>query len=404
MVVPDTFRFMTSVSCPPPWLVFQIGAREHYAIARALRARGVPGALVTDFWLPPGCRLGGLPGAGRLRDRYHADLADARVCAFNTRFLFFELSRRFGGRCGWPVVVARNRLFQKQALRALEGIRGELDAGAVPTVFSYSYAALELFRHARRLGWRTVLGQIDPGPEEERIVAAEHRRYPEMRSGWQPAPAGYWDSWREETGLADRIIVNSGWSRQCLLKEGVPEEKLEVVPLVYQPAGADGGGTVRPRKPGPFRVLFLGQIILRKGIARLLEAMRLLVDEEVELILAGPSEIDPAAWRDAPNVRWIGPLRRGAVGTFYQDADVFILPTLSDGYALTQLEALGHGLPVIASRHCGAAVTHGGNGWILDALEPAGIAAAIRTAMAGGLADVKPPAFTLDDLARRLCG
>jgi glycosyltransferase involved in cell wall biosynthesis len=71
---------------------------------------------------------------------------------------------------------------------------------------------------------------------------------------------------------------------------------------------------------------------------------------------------------------------------------------------LTQLEALGHGLPVIASRHCGAAVTHGGNGWILDALEPAGIAAAIRTAMAGGLADVKPPAFTLDDLARRLCG
>ena len=40
--------------------------------------------------------------------------------------------------------------------------------------------------------------QIDPGPEEERIVTEEAARVPERAGGWRPAAAGYWDSWQEE--------------------------------------------------------------------------------------------------------------------------------------------------------------------------------------------------------------
>jgi glycosyltransferase involved in cell wall biosynthesis len=95
---------------------------------------------------------------------------------------------------------------------------------------------------------------------------------------------------------------------------------------------------------------------------------------------------------------------RSEVGKVYQNADCFILPTLSDGYALTQLEALSYGLPVIASQHCGEAVTHGRNGWILDDLEPETIAAAVRRAIEEPLdpAQVLPPEFSLDDLAAAL--
>lgn len=419
------------------FIVCQIGAREHYAIPRALHASGQLAALVTDFWVSPGSAFSRLPGGRRLRDRFHADLAEAPVHAPNARILGFELKQRLAGKGGWDAIIARNALFQKLACAKHDSLI--TDHRSPVTLFSYSYAARDLFRFAKERGWRTVLGQIDPGPEEERIVAEERRRNPLLNSTWQPAPAAYWESWREELKLADRIIVNSEWSRQCLLKEGVAAEKIDTVPLVYgggqlsvvgcrlskaldageqhcprflQMHGSrvEQGATKRSTDHGPrttdnlFHLLFLGQIILRKGVGRLFDAMRLLKDEPVELILAGPSEIDPAAWADLPNVRWLGPVPRSEVGRIYQEADLFILPTLSDGYALTQLEALSHGLPVIASKHCGEAVTHGRNGWILDDLEPETIAAAIRVAMHEHPQDVRPPEFSLEDLAAALMG
>jgi hypothetical protein len=235
------------------WIVCQIGAREHYAIPRALHGTGELAALLTDFWVEPESLLGKIPGGRRLKDRYHPELAEAQVHAPNLRMLGFECEQRLRKKGGWPVMLERNRLFQRMAIAKLSSLtsapcflspssQGTLDRSEElqpsdnpqPTLFSYSYAARDLFRYAKTRGWQTVLGQIDPGPEEERIVAAEHQRYPQLTSRWQPVPAAYWESWREEVALADRILVNSEWSRQCLLKEGVADEKLKIVPLVYQ--------------------------------------------------------------------------------------------------------------------------------------------------------------------------
>lgn len=384
------------------WLICQIGAREHYAVARALHTQDMLAGLFTDFWIPTTHPLTRLPRIQRLADRFHPDLANAKVHAPNARFLAFELKQRVAKRSGWPATLDRNDLFQKMVIKSLSSISQPKDNRHPITLFSYSYAALELFRYAKSRGWKTVLGQIDPGPEEERIVSAEYRRYSNLSSKWKPAPTEYWQSWHKELELADRIIVNSEWSRQCLVKEGASDHKLEIVPLVYGEKTQDARPEEDAIHSQPTRVLFLGQIVLRKGIGRLLDAMRLLKEEPVELILAGPSEIDPSAWADLPKVRWIGPVPRGEVGKIYQNADCFILPTLSDGYALTQLEALSCGLPVIASKHCGAAVTHGRNGWILENLEPETIAAAIRHAMSEKLPDVRPPEFSLENLANRL--
>ncbi len=369
------------------WYVCQIGAREHYAIPRALQQGGGLAGLITDFWVTPSSPLRHLPGGRRLRDRYHPDLAESPVHAPNGPMLLHEVRGRLRKEAGWTGVISRNEEFQKQALRILSAHEAERKGGETPTLFSYSYAARRLFEWARERGWKTVLGQIDPGPEEERIVAEEHERYPDLASSWERAPESYWETWREEVDLAELNNVNSEWSKKCLLKEGIASAKLEVVPLVFDHAQS-GTGREASRagsqesavgdQASNLKVLFLGQINLRKGIGRLLDAMRLLKDAQVELTLAGPSEIGPSAWSDLPKVRWIGPIPRSAVGSIYREADVFILPTLSDGYALTQLEALGYGLPVIASKHCGEAVTRGNNGWILEDLEPATIAKLLR--------------------------
>jgi glycosyltransferase involved in cell wall biosynthesis len=257
-----------------------------------------------------------------------------------------------------------------------------------PILLSYSYTALEPFRFAKARGWKRVLVQIDPGPEEERIVAEEAGRVPELAAGWQPAPAEYWALWREECKLADRIVVNSEWSREGLIRSGVPSEKISIIPLAYetpeirsQTSEIRGARSYPARftEERPMRVLFLGLINLRKGATRLLEAARMLRDQPVEFWMVGPVEIANAITIEhAGRVKWFGPATRQQAAEFYRNADVFILPTLSDGFALTQLEAQAYELPIIASKFCGKVVENGCNGIILEEPSATCIAATIR--------------------------
>ena len=158
------------------------------------------------------------------------------------------------------------------------------------------------------------------------------------------------------------------------------------------------------------RVLFLGLINLRKGVARLLEAARILRDEPVEFWMVGPVETAHAnTIANAGRVKWFGPVTRNQATQFYRDADVFILPTLSDGFAITQLEAQAHGLPVIASKFCGKVVENGLDGIVLEEPTAACIADVLRDcivdpdrlqklAAASRLRDE----FTIEALAERL--
>lgn len=388
------------------WLVCQIGGREHYAIARALHSVGKLGGLFTDFWCPPNSWGSRIPALSRLHDRYHADLQQCEVRSPNSGFLIEEATSRLKRLRGWDRIIHRNDWFQSFAVRQMRRLSTQ-----PASMFSYSYASTKLLREARRQGMNTVIGQIDPGPQEERIVAQEHERYPQIKTHWRPAPQSYWDSWSEEMELCDRIMVNSPWSAECLKTIGIDESKVKIVPLVYQsrqpPRSTEvdtiGTKASNDHSSETWNILFLGQVNLRKGVGRLIEAMKLLEnDARFNLTLVGPSEIDSELWKESTNVRWLGPLRRSQVDQAYQKADVFILPTLSDGYALTQLEALCNGLPVIASRHCGAAITDGKNGLILADLEPATIASAIVESRERELRPQDMPSFDLTDLAKSL--
>src|SRR6185436_9523984 len=185
------------------WICCQLGAREHYAVPRALQLNGLLDELITDLWMRSGT-LG----------RFHPELAQARVTAPNLGTLLFEL--KASRLTGWKLIKQRNDWFQRRALDQLK----KQPSRETRTVFAYSYAAERIFKFARERGWRTVLGQIDPGPAEEQRVAQLHEQA--QQNHWQPAPEEYWNSWRKECALADQIVVNSSWSRDALLSEGVP--------------------------------------------------------------------------------------------------------------------------------------------------------------------------------------
>ena len=353
-----------------PWLCCQLGAREHYAVPRALQLAGLLRELLTDLWLWPNAVTN--YWNNKRGTRFHAGLSEARVSAANAAALAFAMKSQAGGLNGWELISKRNDWFQRNVVARLK--RNERASSRHTTVFAYSYAAEHIFKHAREHGWRTVLGQIDPGPADEQIL-----RQRANGNGWQPPPAEYWRKWRSECELADRIVVNSNWSRESLVREGIPEKKIRVIPLAFE-AGKDAQTFQRDyplafTAARPLKVLFLGQISLRKGALELLDAARSLANEPVEFWFVGPQQLQvPPDLRNTSYIKWFGPVPRTRVARFYRDADVFIFPTLSDGFGLTQLEAQSWKLPVIASRFCGEVVQHDRNGVLLEAVSPEAIA------------------------------
>jgi len=366
----------------PRWHVAQIGAREHYAIARALHRSGQLARLYTEAWVGSGAVrrvLQSGPAATRaLAGRHHPDLADARVTSFTLRTLLDRVT-------GKPTAdveqafLEHARIGQAFARRVAHAMRQRsLDAERT-VYFGYNTGCLETLDMLKDKGVRTLVDQIDPGRVEQDLVLQECAKWP----GWQATPGripeAYYRRLEAEWAAADRVVVNSQWSRDALVMQGVAAEKLRVVPLAYEPDAALGApDTGRCVYDGPLRVLWLGSVILRKGIPYLIEAARQLDPARVTVTVAGPMGVSDRATGAAPDhVRFLGRVTRDRAVALYREHDVFVLPTISDGFAITQIEAMAHGLPVIATPRCGRVVTDGVDGRIVEAGDSAALAGAI---------------------------
>jgi glycosyltransferase involved in cell wall biosynthesis len=371
---------------PPSWICCQLGAREHYAIPRVLQQNNRLTALLTDAWVRPQSPISYLPDA-RLKERFHSDLDISDVYHSVNQLIVFELKHKFLRTSGWELILARNTWFQKQSLPKLNKISSKIDHSETnPIIFAYSYAALDILQFAKQKGWTTVLGQIDPGPAEEAIVAHLHQKAGISTKEWQPAPEIYWKKWYQEIELADHIIVNSTWSKQCLNQVGIKNSKIQIIPLAYQYTKESitwertYPKVFTPERP--LRVLFLGQVNLRKGILPLLEAIHQLNGQPIELWVIGSVQLEiPQKWLSHPQIRWIDGVPRSSVVDYYQKADIFILPTYSDGFAITQLEAQAWQLPIIASRYCGNVVENQRNGLLIEDISGQSIAGALLTCL-----------------------
>src|SRR5438034_7526880 len=93
------------------WICCQIGAREHYAVARALHRRGALELLLTDVWLPVRHPLRVINRS--LRERFHPELAKIDINASNLKSIVFELRSRIAGKVGWERMIGRNDWFQR---------------------------------------------------------------------------------------------------------------------------------------------------------------------------------------------------------------------------------------------------------------------------------------------------
>jgi glycosyltransferase involved in cell wall biosynthesis len=170
----------------------------------------------------------------------------------------------------------------------------------------------------------------------------------------------------EEIELADYIFCPSAYAKRTFMQRGVSESRLVVCPY-----GVDRTKfAARDRLPRKqFRVLFLGQICMRKGIHYLLEGFRKAKLSDAQLVLAGP--VDPAFRVVLDRYRGVfeevGAVPRSQVPAQYLAADVFVIPSLADAYPLVVSEAMSSGLPAIVSENTGMAelIENGREGYVV---------------------------------------
>jgi glycosyltransferase involved in cell wall biosynthesis len=181
----------------------------------------------------------------------------------------------------------------------------------------------------------------------------------------------------EELRRAHRLFVLSSFERSTFCDRGVEEEKIVVCPL-----GVDLD-LFRPRQrpvDDIFRIVFVGQITQRKGISYLIEAFRRASIPRSELVLVGRpvGSVDP--WARIPGVKHVPLMPRTQLPAVYANADVYVLPSLVEGFGLTGLEAMASGLPVVLSEHTFGSdvITDGVEGYVVPIRDPESIAERLR--------------------------
>jgi glycosyltransferase involved in cell wall biosynthesis len=250
---------------------------------------------------------------------------------------------------------------------------------------SWNGNSYNTFRRYKGSGWRLCVERSCPHNQFQYEVVLEEGKVlgiPHVQN------MRLLDRAIEELHLADVIIAPSSYSASSY-KERELADKVRINPL---------GTNVdyhekRPRVAG-LRVLMVGNGFLRKGTHYLIEAFKLIDDQRAELWIRG--EV-PEAYRKRiqdPRVTIIPPVLRKRLRKIFQAADVFVQPSIDEGFGMTVLEALGYGLPLVITENVGArellspevAIT-------VPIRDPEAIAAAIEAAR-----HLRGPGF---DLARR---
>ncbi len=191
----------------------------------------------------------------------------------------------------------------------------------------------------------------------------------------------------------DGFIFNSETTRQAT-GELANLHRPEVV--AYPPTGRFGTAlpaefvVARAVEPGPLRLVFVGNLIPRKGLHTLLEAL-LAAPPDLHLDVIGSLEVDPVYARRmqqqardqglSERVAFHGALTDEALSQKLKAAQALVVPSSYEGYGIVYLEGMGFGLPVIGSR-AGAAseiISDGQNGYLIEPGDAAGLAACLQT-------------------------
>ena len=190
-----------------------------------------------------------------------------------------------------------------------------------------------------------------------------------------------------EYSRVDRIAVLSTFAHQSFLDEGVPASRLRLLGLGVDvaafraPKDVSEARRQRIRSGQPLRVLYVGAVSYRKGLLDLSRAASALAGECAFTIVG---KVLPEAEREiaslAGKVDVRGKVAHGDLPAVYQEADLFLFPTIEDGFGLVLAQAKAAALPVLTTAHSAGTdlIAEGQDGWILPIRRPDAIIERLR--------------------------
>lgn len=348
------------------WLSHPVGnANVRHALKGLERGGLVPEYFTTLGWRAPGF-LSRAPFLGRRLQRRNYEGFHGAM----RRRPWMEILRLRGG-AGAPSVMEVAADLDAWTARWL--IRERRPPKAV---YGYEDCAADLFQAAQMRGVPRVYElPIAHWAAATRLYREEAERLPR----WAPTLGGReepeWKLERKtvEAELADVIICPSRF-----VLESLPEAIRTGKRCVVAPFGAPAVSMAEERaceRPatGRLRVLFAGSLTQRKGLADVFEAMRQLGREDVQLVVMGSLCAPMAFYRgEFPDFQYEPPRSHGEVMRLMRTCDLLVLPSLVEGRALVQQEAMSRGLPVIATANAGAddLILEGETGFLVPIRRP----------------------------------
>lgn len=193
------------------------------------------------------------------------------------------------------------------------------------------------------------------------------------RTGGEGVNQQVYEKEREGLEIADRVIAVSHYTKSILIKHyGVAEQKVDVVHNGVVPFETVGSGSIpfaKYKKFGYKIVLFVGRITIQKGPDYFLKAAAevLKYRPKTLFLMVGSGDMAEQMIRlsvelgIANKVFFPGFLRGAELQLVYKVADLFVMPSVSEPFGITPLEAMLVGTPVLISKQSGVAevIDHG---------------------------------------------
>jgi glycosyltransferase involved in cell wall biosynthesis len=253
----------------------------------------------------------------------------------------------------------------------------------IDALYAYEDGAEASFKQAKQLGINCFYDlPIGYWRAARRLLEPEKERWPE----WASTITGFRDSEGklarkdEELRLADLILVASQFTADTLKDFPGALAPIKVIPYGFPTVG-------EPRQYSnlgegrPLKLLFVGGLSQRKGVANLFAAVTAL-GSQVKLTIIGrkASNDCPALDEALSRHNWIPSLPHAEVLKIMREHDVLLFPSLFEGFGLVITEAMSQGTPVITTNRTAGPdlIEHGRNGWLVEAGSTSALQAAIE--------------------------
>lgn len=276
----------------------------------------------------------------------------------------FKLSRAITARLDWWA----SRQFDTSAAKLL----GEPDA-----LVTWAWSARKTLEVAKERGIITYLEECgSANAHQEAILTHEHDLL--ELSPRHAASKEVIENEQQECELADRILCPSQYVADSFSTYGIPAERCLVIPYATNPKFlAD-----KPKSPGKKQnILYVGSVGPRKGIIYLLRALKQLDPDTFTCTVIGRIEpgFDKVFEPFRELVNHIPSVPHHEIAEYFNNASVFVLPSLDEGMAYVIKEALASATPVITTPNSGAkeAIEEANSGFIVPIRDSDAIATAL---------------------------